>query len=337
MILLNPLKKGDTIGIYSPSSPVTYTSPKRFSRAKKYLQDKGFRILEGHLTGKQDFYRSGSIQERAEELNALIKNPDVTCIMSTIGGMNSNSLLPYIDYEAFKENPKIMVGYSDTTALLLGIYAKTGITTFYGPALVPSFGEFEPFVDFTYTYFKEALMDNQDVPYKLNIPLFWTDEFINWEEKTKEKELRKNEWICVNGGKTTGRLMGGNLNTLQGIWGSPFMPDIKEGDILFIEDSSKDAATIERSFSLLKINGVFDKVSGIILGKHEQFNDCSTNRKPYEILLEVLKDRKLPFLADFDCCHTHPMITMPIGAQVELDATNKRVSIIEQWKNKYEV
>ncbi|WP_243521708.1 S66 peptidase family protein [Bacillus pseudomycoides] len=337
MILLNPLKKGDTIGIYSPSSPVTYTSPKRFSRAKKYLQDKGFRILEGHLTGKQDFYRSGIIQERAEELNALIKNPDVTCIMSTIGGMNSNSLLPYIDYEAFKENPKIMVGYSDTTALLLAIYAKTGITTFYGPALVPSFGEFEPFVDFTYTYFKEALMDNQDVPYKLNIPLFWTDEFINWEEKTKEKELRKNEWIFVNGGKTTGRLMGGNLNTLQGIWGSPFMPDIKEGDILFIEDSSKDAATIERSFSLLKINGVFDKVSGIILGKHEQFNDCSTNRKPYEILLEVLKDRKLPFLADFDCCHTHPMITMPIGAQVEMDATNKRVSIIEQWKNKYEV
>ncbi|MEN1937376.1 S66 peptidase family protein [Paenibacillus sp. 102] len=332
MILLNPLKKGDTIGIYSPSSPVTYTSPKRFSRAKKYLQDKGFRILEGHLTGKQDFYRSGSIQERAEELNALIKHPDVTCIMSTIGGMNSNSLLPYIDYEAFKENPKIMVGYSDTTALLLGIYAKTGITTFYGPALVPSFGEFEPFVDFTYTYFKEALMDNQDVPYKLDIPLFWTDEFINWEEKTKEKELRKNEWICVNSGQTTGRLMGGNLNTLQGIWGSPFMPDIKEGDILFIEDSSKDAATIERSFSLLKINGVFDKISGIILGKHEQFNDCSTNRKPHEILLEVLKDRKLPFLADFDCCHTHPMITMPIGAQVEMDATNKRVSIIEQWK-----
>ncbi|PEA84350.1 S66 family peptidase [Bacillus pseudomycoides] len=332
MILLNPLKKGDTIGIYSPSSPVTYTSPKRFNRAKKYLQDKGFYILEGRLTGKQDFYRSGSIQERAEELNALIRNPNVTCIMSTIGGMNSNSLLPYIDYKALKENPKIMIGYSDTTALLLGIYAKTGITTFYGPALVPSFGEFEPFVNSTYTYFAEALMEEQEIPYKVKKPLFWTDDFINWEEKTKDKELRKNEWICVNGGKTTGRLIGGNLNTIQGIWGSPFMPSIKEGDILFIEDSSKDAATIERSFSLLKISGVFDKVSGIILGKHEQFDDCGTNRKPYEILLEVLENRKLPFLADFDCCHTHPMMTMPIGVQVELDATNKRVRIIEQWK-----
>ena len=125
----------------------------------------------------------------------------------------------------------------------------------------------------------------------------------------------------------------GNLNTIQGIWGSPYMPHIQEGDILFIEDSSKDAATIERSFSLLKINGVFDKISGIILGKHEHFDDCGTNRKPFEILLEVLQNQRIPFLADFDCCHTHPMITMPIGVQVELDATNKTIHIVEPWKN----
>ena len=110
------------------------------------------------------------------------------------------------------------------------------------------------------------------------------------------------------------------------------MPHIQEGDILFIEDSSKDAATIERSFSFLKINGVFDKISGIILGKHEQFDDCGTNRKPFEILLEVLQNQRIPFLADFDCCHTHPMITIPIGVQVELDATNKSIHIVEPWK-----
>ncbi|MGI8276885.1 S66 family peptidase [Bacillus mycoides] len=332
MILPKALKYGDTIGIYSPSSPVTYTSPKRFERAKLYLQKKGFHILEGSLTGQYDYYRSGSIKERAEELNDLIRNPNVSCIMSTIGGLNSNSLLPYIDYETFQKNPKIMIGYSDTTALLLGIYAKTGIPTFYGPALVPSFGEFEPFVDCTYKYFADTLLTDQHLPYNINQPLFWSDEFINWEEKTKEKDLRPNNWISVMGGKTTGRIIGGNLNTIQGIWGSPYMPLIQDGDILFIEDSSKDAATIERSFSSLKINGVFDKVSGIILGKHEQFDDCGTIRKPYEILLEVLQNQKLPFLADFDCCHTHPMITLPIGIQVEMDATNKTIQIIEQWK-----
>ncbi len=118
---------------------------------------------------------------------------------------------------------------------------------------------------------------------------------------------------------------------MQGIWGSEYMPEIKDGDILFIEDSLKDAATIERSFSLLNLNGIFDKVSGIILGKHELFNDSNTGKKPYEILLEVLGDKKLPFLADFDCCHTHPMMTLPIGAEIELDATNKKISIINDW------
>ena len=115
---------------------------------------------------------------------------------------------------------------------------------------------------------------------------------------------------------------------MQGIWGSEYMPTIKEGDILFIEDSLKDAATIERSFSLLKLNGVFEKISGIILGKHELFDDLKTGRKPYEILLEVLGETKIPFIADFDCCHTHPMMTMPIGATIELDATNKKVTIL---------
>ncbi len=252
--------------------------------------------------------------------------------MSTIGGMNSNSILPYIDYDAFLNNPKIMIGYSDATALLLGIYAKTRIPTFYGPALVPSFGEFEPFANCTYKYFAETLLHDQSLPYHIKQPLFWSDEFINWEEKTKEKELRPNNWISVIDGKATGRIIGGNLNTIQGIWASPYMPHIQEGDILFIEDSSKDAATIERSFSFLKINGVFDKISGIILGKHEQFDDCGTNRKPFEILLEVLQNQRIPFLADFDCCHTHPMITMPIGVQVEMDATNKTIHIVEPWK-----
>ncbi|WP_270343322.1 S66 family peptidase [Bacillus mobilis] len=332
MLLPKTLKYGDTIGIYSPSSPATYTSPKRFERAKSYLQQKGFHILEGSLTGRYDYYRSGSIQERAEELNALIRNPNVSCIMSTIGGMNSNSLLPYIDYNAFQNNPKIMIGYSDATALLLGIYAKTGIPTFYGPALIPSFGEFEPFVDYTYNYFAETLLHDQVLPYNIKQPLFWSDEFINWEMKTEEKERRHNSWISVTNGQATGRIIGGNLNTIEGIWGSPYMPSIQDGDILFIEDSSKNAATIERSFSFLKINGVFDKVSGILLGKHEQFDDCGTNRKPYEILLEVLQNQSIPLLADFDCCHTHPMITMPIGLQVNMDATNKTIHILEKWK-----
>lgn len=331
MSRIEKLKKGDYIGIFSPSSPITYSCPKRFERAKKYLQDKGFKIVEGNLTGKYDFYRAGSIKERAEELNNLIRDPEVKCIMSTIGGMNSNSLLPYIDYEAFKKNPKIIIGYSDVTAILLAIYEQTGISTYYGPALVASFGELSPFVDSTYRYFKEITMDEIKIPYVFEIPQYWTDEYVNWETQDRGKEERENKWITIYEGVARGRVIGGNLNTMQGIWGSKYMPEIKDGDILFIEDSLKDAATIERSFSFLKVNGVFDRISGIILGKHELFDDLKTGRKPYEILLEVLGDKRLPFIADFDCCHTHPMFTLPIGCEIELDATNKKVSIIEEW------
>ncbi|MEG1274555.1 MAG: LD-carboxypeptidase, partial [Ruthenibacterium sp.] len=121
------------------------------------------------------------------------------------------------------------------------------------------------------------------------------------------------------------------LNTMQGIWNTEYMPEIRNGDILFIEDSLKDAADIERSFSLLKISGVFDKIGGIILGKHELFDDLKTGRKPYEILKEVIGNVSYPILAEFDCCHTHPMLTIPIGCTVELDATRQAVTITSKF------
>lgn len=323
------LEAGDKIGFFSPSSPATFFAPKRFERAKNFLSEKGFSLIAGELTGKKDYYRSGSILERVEELNKLIRNKEIKCIMSTIGGYNSNSLLPYIDYEELKRNPKIIIGYSDMTAILLGIYAKTGIITYYGPALVASFGEYSPLVDGTYNNFIEILNKKIILPYTYKTPLYWTDEFINWEEQDRKKKLYNNQLKTVISGIVRGRVIGGNLNTIQGIWGSEYMPEIKNGDILFIEDSLKSATVLERSFSFLKINGVFDKVSGIILGKHELFDDQGTGKEPYEILLEVLNGQQLPFLADFDCSHTHPMLTLPIGATLELDTINKKVTILE--------
>lgn len=323
------LKKGDTIGIFSPSSPATVFARERYERAKKFLVEKGFNIKEGSLTGKSDFYRSGSIKDRARELNELIYDEDVRCIISTIGGMNSNSILPYIDYEFLKKNPKIIMGYSDVTAILLAIYAKTGIKTYYGPAVVASFGEFPPFVDKTYEYFEDILINLDKLPFELKTPEEWTDEYIPWDKQDRRKNGNPNEVITVNGGIARGRLIGGNLNTMQGIWNTEYMPTINKGDILLIEDSLKDIATIERSFSLLKCSGVFEKIGGIILGKHELFDDLKTGRKPYEVLKEVIGDINIPFIAEFDCCHTHPMLTIPIGSIVEIDADNKRVTIIE--------
>ena len=284
MLLANKLKVGDSIAVFSPSSPATVTAQRRYLRGKHYLEQRGFKVVEGELTGKRDFYRSGSIKERADELNSLIHNKDVKCIMAAIGGMNSNSILPYIDYEELKKNPKIIVGYSDVTALLLGIYAKTGLVTYYGPAMVASFGELPPFVDWTYDYFINVIMGKADIPYRPLMPSSWTDEYINWDTQNVSKKSCHNKWITLNTGKVRGRLIGGNLNTMQ--------------------------------------------------GKHELFDDCGTGRKPYEILQEVIGEVNFPILAEFDCCHTHPMITMPMGCEVELDAEQKRVTVIDEFINR---
>lgn len=325
------LKKGDIIGVFSPSSPFTVTAKKRFERAKAFLEDKGFVIVEGSLTGKADGYRSGSPKERAEELNELLRNPEVKMIMSTIGGTNSNSMLPYIDYEAFKENPKIIVGYSDATAILLALYAKTGIQTYYGPALIPSFGEFEPLVHDTYQYFEQYFMQQHDAFYEVPMPPFWSDELVNWLDKTTDKKLYQNEWKTGHEGVAEGRLMGGNVNAMYGFIGSSYFPEIQRGDVLLMEDCMKDASTVEKNFAMLKVHGIFNKVSGIILGKHEQYDDLGTGKQPLDLLLEQLDGLKLPILADFDTCHTHPMHPLAIGKKVRVDAGKKTVHCIEDW------
>lgn len=101
------------------------------------------------------------------------------------------------------------------------------------------------------------------------------------------------------------------------------MPDIRHGDILLIEDSLLDIATLERSFNMLKLNGVFDRVSAILLGKHEGFNDKGTGRRPFDVLTEVLNGQSLPIVDGFDCCHTHPMLTLPLGSQIRVDFGQK--------------
>lgn len=332
LMLLPPrLQKGDVIGFFSPSSPATYNFPTRFERAKIFLQTKGFKLIAGKLTSMSDNYRSGSIAQRADELNELIYNPQVKCIISTIGGNNSNSILPYIDYKAICKQPKIFIGYSDVTAILHAIYAQTGLITFYGPALVASFGELPPFVDITYSYFADTILQNPHLPYLLPTPPITTQELIPWETQTRSKIPETNKLQTISHGQVVGRLIVGNLNTMWGFANSPYSITIQKGDILLIEDGLKDIATVERLFSMLLLNGTLDKIGGIVLGKHEKFDAQNTDRQPSDVLLEVLKDRKMPILANFDCSHTHPMLTVPIGIKAQLNATAQTVSLLQSW------
>lgn len=328
-ILPPRLKKGDTIGVFSPSCPATAWIPERTRLAFQFMEEQGYHLKPGALTGCMSAYRSGTIRERADELNALIRDPEVNCIMAAAGGFVSNSLLPCIDYDALKEHPKIIVGFSDVTAVLLAIHAKTELVTFYGPNLISTFGEIPPFSTESLHHFEEIVGSHLNMPYALPTPKLWTDDSVGLEEIGFECAAHENKLVTVRVGAVTGRLLGGNLNTMLGFFGTQYMPEIREGDILLLEDVRELPESIERSFSLLENAGVFEKIGGLILGKHADYNAGETGLKSWEVPLEIVGKYPFPILAEFDCSHTKPMLTVPIGIDVHLDASAQTVSILE--------
>ncbi len=328
MICPPNLRPGDTIGIFTSSYPLACEAPEAARLAISNLEAGGYRVKAGSLMDRRDGYRSGSIQERAREFNALLADESGNSVMASVGGMVSNSILPYIDYGLLRKNPKMIVGHSDVTAILLGVYQMTGIVTYYGPNLVTTFGQYPPLLEPSLQCLRDIL-GGYSPPYAYAMPPVFSDELTAWSEGPSRKTPRRNSWTTVSGGRAVGRLTGGNLNTITGIYGSRYMPEIHQGDILFLEDTEKFAAHAERYFSWLKLCGIFDRIGGLILGKHRKFDDQGTGRSPCDILLEVIGTPRFPVLAGFDCCHTVPMLTLPIGKTVELDAGRQTVTLLD--------
>ena len=316
-----------TIGVFSSSICGTAQHEKQLRYAVEFFAARGYRIKFGALSGTsaKRAWRAGSIAARAEEFNALLRDPEIDILMASAGGCVSNSILPYIDYNYLRENPKKIIGFSDITALLLGIYAQTGLTVYYGPV----FSQFyrKPPINERIFSFMEPILTGIKKPFVLPAPDEWTDETIHFHEKHKY-HMRKNALRTLRGGVAEGRLLPCNLNTLDGIWGSPYMPEILPGDILLLEDTKKDIETTERSYSHLKLCGVFDKIGGLLIGKHIKHDDEGSGLTDSDVFLEVAGTFDFPVLAEFDCSHAAPMLTLPVGAQVRLDAGRQTLALI---------
>ena len=224
--------KRDTIGIFSSSYPLTAIDPLAAQNAIDYLEQNGCRVKKGKLFGKADFYRSGTIQERAQEFNELLYDSEVDCLMASVGGMVSNALLPYIDFEYLRQHPKKIIGHSDITAILLAVYEKTGITTFYGPNLVTTFGQPVAFIEYSLHALMQILSEKFPLTYEKSN--FYSDELTVWGTGGSPKTQLPNQWTTVQPGSATGRVIGGNLNTISAIMASPYMPKVQKGDILFL-------------------------------------------------------------------------------------------------------
>ena len=224
------LKKGSHIRVIAPSCSMGIISQTNREIANKRLTDLGFKISFGKNVEEIDEFNSSSIKSRIEDLHEAFCDKSIDAVFAVIGGFNCNQLLDYINWKIIKNNPKIFIGYSDTTALQNAIFAKTGLVTYSGPAW-STFGQKLHF-DYTMEYFQKCLMQNK--PFFLESSKNWSDDA--WYKDQDKRILINNDgWKIINEGKARGIILGANLCTFNLLQGTKYMPDLKNS-ILFLED-----------------------------------------------------------------------------------------------------
>ncbi len=305
------LKPGDLIGLISPGS---YINEDELNESIKNLELLGFKTVCSKNILARDGYLAGTDKQRASDLDEMFRRKDVKGIVCARGGYGCTRILPMIDYDAIKKNPKVLVGYSDVTALLFGIYKETHLVCFHGPVGISTFNEFS--VD----YFKEVLIDPCG---KLTL--------YNAQEDNND-ELYKP--VTIRGGKAKGKLVGGNLSLVVSVIGTPYDVDT-ENKIVFIEEVDEEPYRVDRMITQMIEAGKFDKAAGIALGV---FSGCKTKSKQLDTgysfsTLEVLFDRlfplNIPVVYGMSFGHIVNKFTLPFGIEVELDSLEQTITLLE--------
>lgn len=321
------LAPGSTIGIFTPSSPSNVNHRDKYLFGVEVLKRMGFNILEGELTQSQKSqgYRSGTPKERADEFMSLIRNKSVSAMISTVGGANSSSMIPFLDFDEIRAHPKIICGYSDVTSLHLAILAHAGLSTFYGPAVMPSFGEWPDVLPETKESFLQAVQLHRAGFRSLKAPEQWSNHcrFAPGEWRTTPRHFQKNlGWRSVNSGLAEGALIVANLNTLMTAAGTSYFPNL-EGKILLIEEMNAPLSQEERNLRHLERLGVLDVLSGLIVSKPEIYDQQGAPFDYDDLLLEVVgTNRSYPIITQFDCGHANPMLTIAEMSDVRIAAGN---------------
>ena len=319
-IIPNKLKKGDEIRVIAPSRSMSILNDDIIKSAKTRLEKMGFKITFGKNVSKSidDNYKCASIDDRVQDLHEAFSDKNVKAILTVIGGFNVNQILDYIDYELIKENPKILCGFSDITALSNAIYTKTGLVTYSGPHF-SSFG-MKKGLEYTQECFEKMFLKDEAILIKNSQE--WSND--SWFKDQENRIFIKNEGMkIINKGEAEGTIIGGNLCTLNLLQGTEYMPDL-ENSILFIEDDGLVGENFDKEFdrdlqSLLHF-AKNKNIMAIVVGRAE--NNCEMNVEKWEKLFNTKKELdNIPIVINADFGHTTPIFTFPIGgyARIELD------------------
>ncbi|MGV3011258.1 S66 family peptidase [Streptococcus thoraltensis] len=312
------LKPGSHLRILSPSSSIARIGGFDANlSAKKALEKLGFSLSFSEHYDEHDMLDSASIASRVADLHAAFGDVSVDGILATIGGFNSNELLPYLNYELIAQNPKLICGYSDTTAILNAIYAKTGMQTYMGP----SYSSFKMEGGQPYQTASWLKAIGQKA-YDLEPSPEWSSD--PWYDPSQPRHFMPTEWKRYNSGKASGTLIGGNLSTFGLLRGTPYAPK-PDRYVLFLEEAEEDDY-IEFDRNLAAILQAYPNPQALVLGRFPK--EC---RVTPELLLYILDKhpvlKEIPVIYDTDFAHTQPLFTITIGARVTVDADELSIHI----------
>ena len=284
-MLPKALERGDTIGLVGPAGP---WQEEALRKGVQILSDLGFQSTIPRNLQDQQGYLAGSDFHRLETFTEVWKNPEVKAVMAVRGGYGSLRILNEIDYDLIRSYPKILVGFSDVTALLSAIVKKTGLTTFHGPMLTTL-----------------EISDRESVHHLFSTLCSQTPQ-----------PLKPANLEILRPGSARGVLLGGNLTTLAHLISTPFELTWQD-KILFIEDIGEAQYRLDRMLTHLSLAGRLDNIAGVILGS---FINCGDQEQLWHRVLELFK-QDIPIWANFPTGHGARNMTMPIGANVEMDSS----------------
>ncbi len=320
-IVPEKLVAGDEVRIVAPARGLKLIGQDSRAQALKIFAEMGLKVTFGKNTTDENFDMMGSssIEKRIADIHEAFADPKVKAVFTVIGGSNSNQLLPYLDYELIRNNPKIFCGFSDITALLNAIYAQTGLVTFSGPHF-SSLGMIKG-CEYTIENLKKMIIGEGKNEIKPSPE--WSDDL--WFLDQEKRSFIKNEgWWVIRSGSAEGKIIGGNLGTFDLLLGTPYRPVFEADTILFIEDcftSGGDAGAFERNLQALMYQEDFKNVRALVIGRFQKASEVS--REKLEFILDKPQLKNLPIIANVDFGHTTPLLTLPIGGSARITPRNE--------------
>lgn len=323
------LQKEDSIVVIAPSDSFKTISSIGPVAAGRITEEFGITVTYGnHCTTDPDLLGSYSIESRIEDLHNAFEDDSCQAIICATGGFNANELLPYIDWDVIKKNPKPFFGSSDATVLLNAIHAKTGMVTYHGPNFF-RFG-MKLGLEYTLKYFELALFSDEQ--YLISPSPEWSED--KWYRDQDKRIFMRNEgYIVANPGIASGKILGGNLCSLNLLQGTEYMPELTD-TILFIEDDSLAGdltfGEFNRNLQSLLQQPNASSIRGVLIGRF--LSSCQITKERIQYLVESNKTlQKIPVIANIDFGHTNPALTFPVGGTVEIhaDRDNAKINIIK--------